>query len=79
MRIFSALAALVVMTALLPAAPQQGFTGRWNLTGTGQDANRVYWLEVTDKGGALSGKFLNRSGSPLDLASVKVENGTLVF
>ena len=79
MRIFSALAGLVVIAALLPAAVQQGFTGRWNLTGTGQDANRVYWLEVTEKGGALTGKFLNRSGSPIDLATVKVENNTLVF
>jgi 3-keto-disaccharide hydrolase len=79
MRIFSALAGLVVMAALLPAAAQQGFTGRWNLTGTGQDANRVYWLEVTEKGGALTGKFLNRTGSPIDLATVKVENNTLIF
>ena len=78
MRIFSALAGIVVMAALLPAA-QQGFSGRWNLTGTGQDANRVYWLEVTDNGGTLTGKFLNRGGSPLDLASVKIENNTLIF
>ena len=80
MRMFTALAGLIVVAGLLPAAAQpQGFVGRWNLTGTGQDANRVYWLEVTDKGGVLSGKFLNRGGSPLVLASVKVENGTLVF
>ena len=59
---------------LLPAAaPQnQGFLGRWNLTGTGEDANRVYWLEVTEEGGQLSGMFLNRGGSPVPLASVAV-------
>lgn len=79
-RCLSVLGGLVVMAALLPAAAQQqGFLGRWNLTGTGQDANRVYWLEVTDSNGALAGKFLNRSGSPLVLASVKIDNGTLVF
>jgi hypothetical protein len=72
---------LVLVAPLLPvAAPQnQGFVGRWNLTGTGADADHVYWLEVTDSGGKLSGRFLNRGGSPVDLASVKVENGTLIF
>jgi 3-keto-disaccharide hydrolase len=59
--------------------PHQGFLGRWNMTGTGQDANRVYWLEVSEKAGQLSGMFLNRSSSPLQLASVKVDNGSLVF
>lgn len=79
MRITSVLAVLM-MTALLPASAQhQGFLGRWNLTGTGQDSNRVYWLEVTDEGGQLKGRFLNRGGSPVTLASVTVEGGTLVF
>ena len=36
-------------------------------------------LEVTEKGGQLAGMFLNRSGSPVPLASVRVDNGTLVF
>jgi Domain of Unknown Function (DUF1080) len=76
----TALTALLVMSALFPAGAQyQGFLGRWNLTGTGPDSNRVYWLEVSDQGGELKGKFLNRGGSPIALASVKVEAGTLVF
>jgi hypothetical protein len=79
MRMLTALSTLVVIAALAPATAQQGFTGRWNITGTGEDANRVYWLEVTDQGGQLKGMFLNRGGSPVPLASVKVENGTLVF
>jgi hypothetical protein len=78
MRMIIALSTLVVFTAFAPAA-QQGFTGRWNITGTGEDANRVYWLEVTDQGGQLKGMFLNRTGSPVPLASVKIENATLVF
>jgi Domain of Unknown Function (DUF1080) len=76
----------IVLTALIAVsstaalrAQTQGFLGRWNLTGTGSDANRVYWLEVTEQGGQLKGMFLNRSSSPLVLASVKVENGTLIF
>jgi Domain of Unknown Function (DUF1080) len=70
---------LAVSAALFARAQNQGFLGRWNLTGTGSDANRVYWLEVTEQGGQLKGMFLNRSSSPLALASVKVENGTLIL
>ena len=81
MRLFTLLAAAVLVNVLLPAAAvqNQGFLGRWNLTGTGQDANRVYWLEVTEKGGQLSGMFLNRGGNPVALASVTVQGGELVF
>ena len=81
MRLFTLLAAAVVVNVLLPAAAvqNQGFLGRWNLTGTGQDANRVYWLEVSEKGGQLSGMFLNRGGNPVALASVTVQGGELVF
>jgi hypothetical protein len=82
MRTSTALATLLVVAALIPTTAMQshqGFLGRWNMTGTGKDANRVYWLEVSEKGGQLSGMFLNRSSSPLQLASVKVENGLLVF
>ena len=81
MRLFMLLAAAVLVNALVPAAAvqNQGFLGRWNLTGTGEDANRVYWLEVTEQNGQLSGKFLNRGGSPVPLASVKVQGGELYF
>ena len=72
-----ALVALLSMPAL--RAQTQGFVGRWNLTGTGSDANRVYWLELTEQSGQLKGMFLNRSSSPLALASVKIESGTLIF
>ena len=81
MRLLTLVAAAVVVNVLLPAAAvqNQGFLGRWNLTGTGQDANRVYWLEVTEKGGQLSGMFLNRGGNPVPLASVTVQGKELVF
>jgi hypothetical protein len=48
MRFLSIVAAVVLVAVLLPAAApqQQGFLGRWNLTGTGEDANRVKWHEV---------------------------------
>jgi hypothetical protein len=80
MRMLTALFLLLMMTALVPAnAQHQGFVGRWNLTGTGPDASRVYWLEITDQAGQLKGLFLNRTGSPLTLTSVKIDGSTLVF
>ena len=74
------LSVLLAVAAFAPVGAQtQGFLGRWNMTGTGTDANRIYWLDLTEQSGQLKGMFLNRSGSPIALASVKVENGTLIF
>ena len=75
--------ALVLSMAIIAAAvsigaQQNPYAGRWNLTGTGEDAG-VYWLEIKDDGGQLTGMFLNRGGSPVKLATVKVENGELFF
>src|SRR6476619_3611563 len=77
-------AALLVPVAVVWAisslsAQQNPFLGRWNLTGTGENAANVYWLEITDEGGQLTGRFLNRGGSPVKLQTVKVENGELTF
>ncbi len=66
----------IVVTASQQANP---FLGAWNMTGTGSDANLVYWLEVTESGGQLTGMFLDRTGNPVPLAVAKVENGELVF
>jgi hypothetical protein len=72
--------ALVIAGVPRQASPQQGsFLGRWNLTGTGAHSAYVGWLEITQDKGALTGKFLNRGGHPLDLASVRIENGELIF
>jgi hypothetical protein len=70
--------ALTATTASL-AADQKGFLGRWNLTGTGENSGYVYWLEVKEDAGQLSGRLLNRGGSPVPLDSVKVEGDELVF
>jgi hypothetical protein len=64
---------------LLPAQAKQDYTGRWNFTGTGQHTDRVYWLEVTENDGQLSGLFLYRTGSPLVIESARIENGELVW
>jgi hypothetical protein len=55
------------------------FLGKWNMTGTGEQKDVVYWLEVSEANGALKGRFLNRASSPYDLPNIKVDNGELVF
>jgi hypothetical protein len=55
------------------------FLGSWNLTGTGPDSTYVYWLDVKEENGQLTGRFLNRVGSPVALGLVKIDNGELVF
>jgi hypothetical protein len=74
---------LIATTLLALIAPQQSdvkpFLGKWNMTGTGANSDVVYWLEVSQDGGALKGRFLNRFSSPYDLPTIKVENGELVF
>lgn len=73
------LGALLLATGVPRAEQANPFLGAWNISGTGQDSANVYWLEVKDDGGKPSGLFLNRTGHPLPLAVVKVENGELIF
>jgi hypothetical protein len=75
----AAVAAMALVGTLVSIGAQHHpFLGRWNLTGIGEDAG-VYWLEIKEEGGLLTGLFLNRGGSPVKLATVKVENGELFF
>jgi hypothetical protein len=74
------LAGATLVAALAPVGAQQNpYLGRWNLIGTGENAGSVYWLEVKEDGGTLTGTFLNRSSSPFPLVSIAVEGGELVF
>lgn len=82
MRVLKLVTAAMVLAAAaaLPSfADQKAFLGRWNLTGTGANANRVYWLEVKEDGGKLTAMFLNRSGSPLPVPTVTVAGDELSF
>jgi len=72
------LLAAVLVTPSVSAQPSP-FLGSWNLTGTGDDASFVYWLKVEQGPASLTGRFLNRTGSPVSLGVVKVESGELVF
>jgi Domain of Unknown Function (DUF1080) len=60
-------------------AQDNPFLGKWDITGTGQNSNHVYWLEVKMEGGKLVGYFLNRGGSVTKLPEIAIENGELVF
>jgi len=81
-RIFQVAVLSIVGIASLtgPAAAQQNpYLGKWNMTGTGANSSNIYWLEVSESGGQLTGRFLNRVASPIKVASIAVENGELVF
>ena len=69
---------VVLLTASI-AADQKDVLGRWNLTTTGENPGRPYWLEVKEEGGKLAVLFLNRSGSPLKIENARFEGDELVF
>lgn len=72
--------ALFFITPVLVNAQSKPYLGKWDITATDARGNRqTYWLEVKEANGALTGSFLNRSGSVYKLTSVAVENGELVF
>jgi hypothetical protein len=71
--------ACLLLWAAGGVAAESPFVGRWNLTGTGEHRDHVYWLEVREEGGTLGGRFLHRGGSPLPLPHIAVENGELIF
>lgn len=77
--VIAALATVLAAAAALSAQQPNPYVGRWNITGTGEDSNYVYWLEVKDEGGKLSGMLLNRGGHPLPVPVIKIENGELIF
>jgi hypothetical protein len=79
MRMKVPLLALLVAASAVAAGQQNPFVGRWNLTGTGADADKVYWLEVTQNGDQLAGRFLNRSAHATPLAWVRMEGNELIF
>jgi hypothetical protein len=68
------------LAVVMPARAQQNpYLGRWNLIGTGDNAASVYWLEVREEAGQLTGNFLNRSSSPFKVHSMRIENGELFW
>jgi hypothetical protein len=80
MRLPAIVGVLLAVATLSPVAAQTNpYVGAWNITGTGAESSYLYWLEVKDDKGQLTGLFLNRGGHALPLAVVKIDNGELVF
>ena len=79
MRVKVTVMGLIVAALASVAAQQNPYVGRWNLTGTGADSDKVYWLEVTQDGDQLAGRFLNRTAHATPLAWIRVEGKELVF
>lgn len=82
MRMPVALSGLVVGVVSVAAiaglsAQPNPYVGRWNITGTGADVRKVYFLEVKEAGGALEGRFLDRGGHATPVSWIKVEGGEL--
>jgi hypothetical protein len=71
--------ALLAAVSTLISAQQNPFVGRWNLAGTGPDTDKVYFLEVTQNGDRLEGRFLNRTAHATPLAWIRIEGNELVF
>jgi len=77
--IFTLLLLSLVCFGVTAMAQENPFLGKWDITGVGPHSNYVYWLEVKEEGGKLTGSFLNRSGSVLPLEEIKIEGGELIF
>lgn len=70
---------LPLTLAAAALAAENPFLGKWDITAKGPDGPWIYWLEVKESGGKLSGMFLARGGSVFPLAEVKLEGAELVF
>jgi hypothetical protein len=80
MRLRHCLTGLLALVLTAPVtADKNDVLGRWNLTTTGENPGRPYWLEVKEDGGKLAVLFLNRSGSPLKIDNARFEGDELVF
>jgi Domain of Unknown Function (DUF1080) len=72
---------VLVLGMLLPASAHQQanpYVGAWTLR-SADATGAVYWLEIKEQNGQLTGMFLNGGGHALPLDSVKIENGELRF
>src|SRR2546428_12708903 len=78
----AAAVALLLLTAVPPsrgAAQRPAVVGRWDLTFHAPGGDFPSWLEVTEAGGQLAGRFPGRGGRPGPVKSVTFSGGTLGF
>ena len=65
----------VLVAASLVSAQVNPYVGRWNITGTGPDTDKVYFLEVKQNGAGLEGLFLDRAAHATPVSWIRVEGG----
>ncbi len=73
---------LICLTAFASSGEAQkpdAILGRWDLTVAGTDAPYTSWLEVTDAGGKLQGRFVGRFGSARPIKQIEFNAGKLKF
>src|SRR5262245_59379113 len=69
----------LVFLGVSAMAQENPFLGKWDISGVGEHSRYVYWLEVKEEDGKLTGNFLNLTGSVLPLAEIKIEGDELIF
>jgi hypothetical protein len=74
-----AVAALAITAVAAQNPSPKDFVAKWEITGTGPDSKKIYFLDVVDKGDHLEAKFLDRSAHATPVPWIKVENGELVW
>src|SRR5262245_7660921 len=74
-------AAALLLFAVPPSPgatrPQPPVVGRWDLAFHAPDSDYPSWLEVTESGGKLAGRFVGRTGSVFPVRSVEFTGDTL--
>ncbi|MCG3159650.1 MAG: hypothetical protein JMDDDDMK_00664 [Acidobacteria bacterium] len=70
---------LFVFASTCGAQNASAIVGRWDLTVQGTDAPYSSWLEVTDSGGKLQGRFVGRFGSARPIKQIEFNGGKLKF
>ena len=73
------LAAIAIAGVVGLSGQQNPYVGRWNITGTGPDSGKVYFLEVTQNGDGLEGLFLDRGGHATPISWIKVSTSRFII
>ena len=69
----------LVAIAILAAAPNSPFAGRWDLTITAPDATYPSWMQFADEGATPAVRIVGRTGSVHPATDVKVQGSHLSF
>src|SRR5262249_26688552 len=70
---------MFALALIADAQNTSAILGRWDFTVQGTDAPYSSWLEVSDSGGSLQGRFVGRFGSVRPIKQIEFKNGALKF